>query len=52
MGDVLKNRKRRCFFGGVNACASEEGLKNRKGTEPSLQSCADSRGLASTERER
>lgn len=51
MGDVFKNRKKWYFFGGVNACMSKEGLKNRKGKEPSLHSCADSHGLASTERE-
>jgi len=51
MGNVLKNGKKWYFFVGVNAYISKEGLKKRKGKEPSLHSCADSHGLASTEQE-
>lgn len=63
MGDIFKNTKRRYFGGGyfflggacvrvgggVSAHISKEGLKSRE--EPSLQSCADSHGSASTEQE-
>lgn len=45
----LKTARGGVFFGGVNAYVSKEGLKNRKG--PSLHSCVDSHGLASTEQE-
>lgn len=49
MGDLFKKSKRWCFLAGVNVCIPKEGLKNRE--EPSLHSCADSHGLASTEQE-